>query len=192
MRASHRGADLQAQAAGRLPMRPARTLIGECLGRSRTWCFTITCVCRLRQSGLLSQRRIGRQWAPPDNVTFSELQRPRSVVRRGPTSDDNVTRKAGRCDLVSAGLAFHEAGLSSLTPRWRAPGQGMGPVFAVCAPRSALVLESASKRASSRRNGQPLGIRRRRPVGSITVNACRMIGGPAADCNAGCHSRRAN
>jgi hypothetical protein len=34
----------------------------------------------------------------------------------GPTSDDNITSKAGRCDLVSAGLAFHEAGLSSLTP----------------------------------------------------------------------------
>jgi hypothetical protein len=32
----------------------------------------------------------------------------------GPTSDD--TSKAGRCELVSAGLAFHEAGLSSLTP----------------------------------------------------------------------------
>ena len=44
----------------------------------------------------------------------------------GPTSDDNITSKAGRCDLVSAGLAFHEAGLSSLTPdgvrRW--PGNG--------------------------------------------------------------------
>jgi hypothetical protein len=34
----------------------------------------------------------------------------------GPTSDDNITSKAGRCDLVSAGLAFHETGLSSLTP----------------------------------------------------------------------------
>ena len=34
----------------------------------------------------------------------------------GPTSDNNITSKAGRCDLVSAGLAFHEAGLSSLTP----------------------------------------------------------------------------
>ena len=34
----------------------------------------------------------------------------------GPTSDDNITSKAGRCDLVSAGLAFHEAGVSSLTP----------------------------------------------------------------------------
>jgi hypothetical protein len=34
----------------------------------------------------------------------------------GPTSDDNIASKAGRCDLVSAGLAFHEAGLSSLTP----------------------------------------------------------------------------
>ena len=34
----------------------------------------------------------------------------------GPTSDDNIMSKAGRCDLVSAGLAFHEAGLSSLTP----------------------------------------------------------------------------
>jgi hypothetical protein len=34
----------------------------------------------------------------------------------GPTSDDNITSKAGRCELVSAGLAFHEAGLSSLTP----------------------------------------------------------------------------
>src|ERR1700730_9984751 len=34
----------------------------------------------------------------------------------GPTSDDNITSKVGRCDLVSAGLAFHEAGLSSLMP----------------------------------------------------------------------------
>jgi hypothetical protein len=34
----------------------------------------------------------------------------------GPTSEDNITSKAGRCDLVSAGLAFCEAGLSSLTP----------------------------------------------------------------------------
>ena len=34
----------------------------------------------------------------------------------GPTSDDNITSKAGGCDLLSAGLAFHEAGLSSLTP----------------------------------------------------------------------------
>ena len=34
----------------------------------------------------------------------------------GPTSDDSITSKAGRCDLVSAGLAFHEAGWSSLTP----------------------------------------------------------------------------
>jgi hypothetical protein len=34
----------------------------------------------------------------------------------GPTSEDNITSKAGRCELVSAGLAFHEAGSSSLTP----------------------------------------------------------------------------
>jgi hypothetical protein len=34
----------------------------------------------------------------------------------GPTSDGHITSKAGRCDLVSAGLAFHEAGWSSLTP----------------------------------------------------------------------------
>jgi hypothetical protein len=34
----------------------------------------------------------------------------------GPTSDDDITSKAGCRDLVSAGLAFHEAGLSSLTP----------------------------------------------------------------------------
>src|SRR6266478_400695 len=47
----------------------------------------------------------------------------------------------------------------------------MGPVFAVRAPRSALVLESASKRASSRRSGQPLGIGRRRPAGSIGASA---------------------
>jgi hypothetical protein len=33
----------------------------------------------------------------------------------GPTSH-NIASKAGRCELVSAGLAFHEAGLSSLTP----------------------------------------------------------------------------
>src|SRR6266849_4622264 len=50
----------------------------------------------------------------------------------------------------------------------------MGPVFAVCAPRSALVLESASNRASSRRGGQPLGIRRRRPVGSIGAGRQRL------------------
>ena len=34
----------------------------------------------------------------------------------GPTSDNNIVSRAGRCDLVSAGLAFREAGLSSLTP----------------------------------------------------------------------------
>jgi hypothetical protein len=34
----------------------------------------------------------------------------------GPTADDNITSKAGRYDLESAGLAFHEAGLTSLTP----------------------------------------------------------------------------
>jgi hypothetical protein len=34
----------------------------------------------------------------------------------GPTSDDDITSKAGRCDLVSAGLAFHEGGVSWLTP----------------------------------------------------------------------------
>jgi hypothetical protein len=34
----------------------------------------------------------------------------------GPTSDDNIVSRAGCCDLVSAGLAFHEAGMSSLTP----------------------------------------------------------------------------
>jgi hypothetical protein len=34
----------------------------------------------------------------------------------GPTSDDNITSKAGCCDLVSAGLAFYDAGWSSLTP----------------------------------------------------------------------------
>ena len=34
----------------------------------------------------------------------------------GPTLDGNVTSKAGRCDLVSAGLAFLESGWASLTP----------------------------------------------------------------------------
>jgi hypothetical protein len=34
----------------------------------------------------------------------------------GPTSDNNIMSRAGRCDLVSAGLAFHEAGLSAMTP----------------------------------------------------------------------------
>jgi hypothetical protein len=34
----------------------------------------------------------------------------------GPTSDDNLASKAGCSDLVGVGLAFHEAGLSSLTP----------------------------------------------------------------------------
>lgn len=34
----------------------------------------------------------------------------------GPTLDDNVTSKAGRCDLVNAGLAFFESGWASLTP----------------------------------------------------------------------------
>jgi hypothetical protein len=34
----------------------------------------------------------------------------------GPTSNDNITSKAGRCELASAGLAFHQAGVSSLTP----------------------------------------------------------------------------
>jgi len=53
----------------------------------------------------------------------------------------------------------------------------MGPVFALCAPRSALVLESANNARSegaavSHSNQAP------RSVGSIAVNACRMIGGP--------------
>jgi len=39
-----------------------------------------------------------------------------SCSSRARPSDDNITSKAGRCDLVSAGPAFHEAGLSSLTP----------------------------------------------------------------------------
>ena len=34
----------------------------------------------------------------------------------GPTSDNNIMSRAGRCELVSAGLAFQKAGLSSLTP----------------------------------------------------------------------------
>jgi hypothetical protein len=34
----------------------------------------------------------------------------------GPTSDDKLTSRAGRCDLVSAGLASYEAGWSFLTP----------------------------------------------------------------------------
>jgi hypothetical protein len=33
----------------------------------------------------------------------------------GPTLDGNVTSRAGRCDLVSAGLAFLESGWVSLT-----------------------------------------------------------------------------
>ena len=61
----------------------------------------------------------------------------------GPTSDDNITSRAGRCDLVSAGLAFHEAGLSSLTPDGVRLAREWGSVFAIRAPRSTLVLESA-------------------------------------------------
>ncbi len=34
----------------------------------------------------------------------------------GPTLDNNVASKAGRCDLVNAGLAFLESGWASLTP----------------------------------------------------------------------------
>ena len=61
----------------------------------------------------------------------------------GPTSDNNITSKAGRCDLVSAGLASHEAGLSSLTP----DGERLAMKWDLCSPRSALVLESANRRA---------------------------------------------
>jgi len=46
----------------------------------------------------------------------------------GPTSDDNITSKAGRCDLVGAGLAFHEAGLSLLTP----DGVGLAMEWDLC------------------------------------------------------------
>ena len=81
----------------------------------------------------------------------------------GPTSDNNITSKAGRCDLVSAGLAFHEAGLSSLTPdgvrlarEWdlcslyaRRDRRWYLKVRAVAHPQGAAV--------------SPLGIRRRRP-----------------------------
>jgi len=66
----------------------------------------------------------------------------------GPTSDNNIMSRAGRCDLVSAGLGIPRSRLVIADARWRAHGQGMGPVFAVCAPRSALVLESANKHAS--------------------------------------------
>ena len=34
----------------------------------------------------------------------------------GPTWNGSVTSQAGCCDLVSAGLAFHESGWVSLTP----------------------------------------------------------------------------
>lgn len=34
----------------------------------------------------------------------------------GPTLDNNLASKAGRCDLVNAGLAFFESGWASLTP----------------------------------------------------------------------------
>ena len=34
----------------------------------------------------------------------------------GPTSDDNVTSKAGCCELVNAGFAFLEASWLSVTP----------------------------------------------------------------------------
>ena len=34
----------------------------------------------------------------------------------GPTLDGNLSSKAGRCDLVNAGLAFLESGWASLTP----------------------------------------------------------------------------
>jgi hypothetical protein len=34
----------------------------------------------------------------------------------GPTWDGNITSKAGRGDLILAGLAFHENGWASLTP----------------------------------------------------------------------------
>ena len=34
----------------------------------------------------------------------------------GPTSDSNVTSRAGCCDLMNAGLAFLESGWASLTP----------------------------------------------------------------------------
>jgi hypothetical protein len=81
----------------------------------------------------------------------------------GPTSDNDITSRAGRCDLVSAGLAFHEAGLSSLTPdgvrlarEWdlcslyaRRDRRWYLKVRAVAHPQGAAV--------------SPLGIRRRRP-----------------------------
>jgi hypothetical protein len=34
----------------------------------------------------------------------------------GPTLDGNIVSRSGRCDLVSAGLAFLESGWASLTP----------------------------------------------------------------------------
>jgi hypothetical protein len=34
----------------------------------------------------------------------------------GPTLDGNIVSRSGRCDLVSAGLAFFESGWASLTP----------------------------------------------------------------------------
>ncbi len=92
--------DLQAQAAGRFAYASGSAVDGGCLGRSPTWCFTIARAAgqhanprasprlrQLRQSGLLSQRRIGRQRAPrqPDlwgAATADALHRVRSSRRR--------------------------------------------------------------------------------------------------------------
>jgi len=83
----------------------------------------------------------------------------------GPTSDDNITSKAGRCDLVSAGLAFHEAGLSSLTP----DGARLAREWDLC---SLYARRDRRWYFKVRTNPRPEGaavsrIRRRRPVGSI-------------------------
>jgi hypothetical protein len=58
----------------------------------------------------------------PESMTASKLELTPCAVSvlgqlfvEGPTSDDNVASKAGCCALVSAGLAFHDAGWTSLT-----------------------------------------------------------------------------
>jgi hypothetical protein len=88
--------------------------------------------------------------------------------------------------LTAPRTAFHEAGLSSLTP----DGVRLAREWDPC---SLYARRDRRWYLKVRTNARPEGTAvSHSESGSIAVNACRMIAGPVADCNAGCHSRRAN
>ena len=51
-----------------------------------------------------------------DGLSSAAIDMINQLFTTGPTWDGNVVSKAGRGELVKAGLAFHENGWASLTP----------------------------------------------------------------------------